>query len=105
MAVWIGLRSKEDILYGLIETYQYMNKVDHQIYSSWDLHFYDNKKGLRKGMLRRKRENPNIVQMTFEIGISELIQRSQMETVIPKEINVDDDNLRFLNKPNKEFNG
>jgi hypothetical protein len=98
MAVWIGLKGKDDILYGTIETYQYQNKVDRQIYACWYLHLYYNERGRKQGLIRHKRENPDAVFINFELKVADIVNTAEIVTVVPKEKHVNDDNLRFTKK-------
>ncbi len=95
-AVYIPLESRGDILYGLFVTYPYINEATQGKGSSWSMHIYASEKGRHRGSIYQKRQAPTAVLLTFEIKVADLIKQSKMATVLPREINVDNNAIHYL---------
>ena len=93
MAVSVPIEGRDDILYGLFVTYPYINKVTLEEHSSWSMHIYASERGRHQGSIYQKRQAPTAVLLTFEIKVKDLIKQSKIATIIPREINRDDNAL------------
>ena len=96
MAVYIPINGKDDVLYGLLVTYPYINKVTLGEGNSWSMHIYESKKGRHQGSIYQKRQTPTAVLLAFEIKVADLIKEAKMIAIIPREINRDDNALSSL---------
>lgn len=96
MSVWINIDDiKTDVLYGLLIGRAFRDRATLEIWKHWDLHFYPTKKGRKRGMIYQKRNYGGDL-LTFEIKVIELFNQAKSATVIPREINVDEIAIKYL---------
>ena len=96
MAVWIGIDDiKSDVLYGLLQGSAFINRATGEKGKSWSLHFYPTEKGRKRGMIYQKRNYGGDL-LTFEIKVIDLFNQGKSVAVLPREINVDDTAIEYL---------
>ena len=91
----------DGVLYGLLEGHSYTKFATGEKTKEWNLHLYGSEKGRRQGMLYQRRQYLQCDIVSFELRLRDLLKGAQLQTVIPRELYVEGDVLRFLKEKEK----
>lgn len=102
MTAWMNIADiKTDILYGIFVSHAYRSPIHKELGKSWSMWLYSSASNRRRGILYHKRYYQGCECLSFEVKVIDLIKNAKLEALLPREINVDDVALNFLEKLSK----